>query len=671
MAYNIGAKIQLEGEKEYRQQIESIKKSQAELESQTKRLTAEFEDNANSVDYLTKKQEILNSQSDKNREKIDAITDRLDALGKEYRKNAERIDEYRKAVAQTEESLEAMRKSGDASEEALHEQENTLLNLEKALSGAERAQRKMSDSMTQLRTQLNDAETASIRTEREIRNVAKALEESSDEGEAFGDNIKDSFGSAGEVVGGFGGQLLDIMENFSKARDSGVTASDAMSAALTAGLIPAVVDLVAELKNAQAEYDKMRMDAEESLTKAKLSLGLTEEETAELAKGIERIYQEGVVDSREEATEAMTVVRRLLEETGEQAEQTARSAIAIKETFGNDYSETIKTASTIMKTFGTDSEEAFNLITNGLQSSANRSGDLLDVLNEYSNSFERIGYSSNEFLSGLIASADAGAYSIDKAADSIKEFYNGAVDASDDYREALEALGLNAEKTTEQIVSGGESGKNALQEVLKRLGSMTNETKQAQTAAKLFGSQWEDVGTEAILAFSESTKSAKRFTTETGDLIRELGTTTETWSNRMKRGFESIGPAIVNSLLGPLGTLTSMQTKIAEMLSGISRLGNGSSGLFGKGFASGTPSADPGIHPVAEEGPELVTRPSFRSFSGGERVYTAGETQRILQSTASGSTVYNLYITADISQLDDVKQLVESAKRQQLNARSR
>lgn len=51
-----------------------------------------------------------------------------------------------------------------------------------------------------------------------------------------------------------------------------------------------------------------------------------------------------------------------------------------------------------------------------------------------------------------------------------------------------------------------------------------------------------------------------------------------------------------------------------------------------EGYASGTDNATAGLHPVAEEGFEIITNPSVRNFRGGERVLNHNESVDFLKS---------------------------------------
>lgn len=97
---------------------------------------------------------------------------------------------------------------------------------------------------------------------------------------------------------------------------------------------------------------------------------------------------------------------------------------------------------------------------------------------------------------------------------------------------------------------------------------------------------------------------------------------------------ENIGARIASAL--------SSSSKITPLASGAVSMINQSSKIFGpqpydikRGYASGTLSAEPGVALVGEEGPELVM------FRGGETVYTADETERIIK----GSSDRPLYVS--------------------------
>ena len=60
----IGVVLALDGEKQFVQGVANAKKESALLQSELKKLSAEYEGNANSLDFLQKKQENLGKQTE-------------------------------------------------------------------------------------------------------------------------------------------------------------------------------------------------------------------------------------------------------------------------------------------------------------------------------------------------------------------------------------------------------------------------------------------------------------------------------------------------------------------------------------------------------------------------------------------------------------------------------
>ena len=58
--FDIGASIKLENDKEFRDAVTGINKSIRTLDSELKLVSAQYEGNANSMEALSRKQEVLN-----------------------------------------------------------------------------------------------------------------------------------------------------------------------------------------------------------------------------------------------------------------------------------------------------------------------------------------------------------------------------------------------------------------------------------------------------------------------------------------------------------------------------------------------------------------------------------------------------------------------------------
>ena len=146
-----------------------------------------------------------------------------------------------------------------------------------------------------------------------------------------------------------------------------------------------------------------------------------------------------------------------------------------------------------MKNFNISAEEAYGLIATGAQNGADKNGDLLDTLNEYSAQFAALGLSADQFMGSLVEGADAGLFSIDKVADAVKEFNIRAKDGSDSSAEAFKGLGLNSDKMFAAFAAGGETAQAAFFDTVEALNKLEDPLKRNEIGVALFGSQFEDL----------------------------------------------------------------------------------------------------------------------------------------------------------------------------------
>ena len=90
--------------------------------------------------------------------------------------------------------------------------------------------------------------------------------------------------------------------------------------------------------------------------------------------------------------------------------------------------------------------------------------------------------------------AESGAWNLDKIGDAVKEFSIRAIDGSETTKAGFKALGLNADETAAKFAAGGDTAKEAFQEVVKGLSEMEDPLAQNTAGVNLFGTMWEDLG---------------------------------------------------------------------------------------------------------------------------------------------------------------------------------
>ncbi len=221
--------------------------------------------------------------------------------------------------------------------------------------------------------------------------------------------------------------------------------------------------------------------------------GMTGDELKEFGDTTREIWKSGSGENLQEVADALVNIKQASGLAGDELKTAAESALLLKDSFGYEVSETTKAATALMKNFGITADEAYGLIAVGTQNGANKNGDLLDTLNEYGVHYKALGLDAEQFVTGLIAGAEAGSFSIDKIGDAVKEFTIRSKDGSDTTVEAFKQIGLDAETMTAAFALGGDSANAAFFQTVEALNAMEDPFAKNAAGVALFGTQFEDL----------------------------------------------------------------------------------------------------------------------------------------------------------------------------------
>lgn len=185
--------------------------------------------------------------------------------------------------------------------------------------------------------------------------------------------------------------------------------------------------------------------------------------------------------------------------TGEALDEIVVKTKALSETFGEDTNELLLAQNTLIREFGVSAEDAFNIVSTGLQSSANAQGDLLDNIKEYSSQINASGGSANDLLNILDQAGKQGIFS-DKGIDVVKEFGLRIREQTTATSDALK--GAFGEQFTKNLLEGVRNGTlsslDALKLVSKELRTVGDTAKAQTVIADVFGGPGEDAGRRFI-----------------------------------------------------------------------------------------------------------------------------------------------------------------------------
>ncbi|WP_051818827.1 phage tail tape measure protein [Streptomyces sp. NRRL S-1813] len=233
-------------------------------------------------------------------------------------------------------------------------------------------------------------------------------------------------------------------------------------------------------------------------SKLQAQLGTSNKVAAQQGKLAGKLYSSGVTDSFEGAADAIkSVMQAGLAPPGtttKQLQAIATKASDVATVFDQDLGGVTNAVSQMLRTgLAKNADQAFDVITRGLQSGADKAGDLLETVNEYGTQFSKMGLSGAQAIGIMNQAIQGGARDADVVSDALKEFSLRAVDGSDTTAAAFKSLGINAKTFVGEFSKGGASGQKALDMVFDRLRTLKGAAWQ-NTVADLFGGPGEDLG---------------------------------------------------------------------------------------------------------------------------------------------------------------------------------
>jgi phage-related minor tail protein len=300
------------------------------------------------------------------------------------------------------------------------------------------------------------------------------------------------------------------------------------------------------------------LDMSAANAKLQAQLGLGPAEAAELSKVSADVYANAWGDSTETVNTAIAGVYQNIGDTSQAEgglEGLTTKALALSETFNQEVGPTTAAVGQMLRTgLAKDADEAFDILTAGLQSGANKADDLIDTVGEYGTQWRKFGLDGETAMGLLSQGLKAGARDADIVADAIKEFSIRAIDGSVTTAAGFQAIGLDAETMAAKIAAGGDSATGALDLTLDRLRNIKDPVERSAAAVQLFGTQSEDLG-EALYALDPSSAVAAL-----GKVGGAADKVTETVGESPAKALESFKREAVQKLADVSGTFVQFAT---------------------------------------------------------------------------------------------------------------
>lgn len=456
--------------------------------------------------------------------KYNKLSKELDSTKQAYILASAGVDKYASAIKDNEKAMndeiKAFKEAGDKAGELEAKQRGLTKQAElteQAIESQKQAINKMaqefgesSTQVAQAQTKLEEFKRSAKNTDTRLDGVTNALSELKREASDVDDKV-DKAGDSLEEAGKQGNKAEDGFKSATKE-------FSALATGLAVSISTKALDMAIEAANALKESFNEVVEASNTFQG---KMGITKGESKQFLNFANELVKSGMVDSLEEAQEAITQVYQTAGKkvTPEGLKQLTKYAISFSKTFDTDVNETMRGASRMMENFGISAEEAFDLLTAGAQNGLNQSNELADNMAEYSQLFGQMGFTADETFSLLEAGLDGGAYNLDKVNDLIKEMGISLTDGR--FEENADMFS----ESTRNLFNEWKNGKATQGEVVKGMMNDFANMEGGYDALNRAGTVWSALGEDNSLKVIKAMAGASTSFGETKGSAEDLNNT--------------------------------------------------------------------------------------------------------------------------------------------------
>lgn len=502
-----GGAVKLTGESEYRKALANINQSLKEIDSEVKLVTSQYDKNDKSEKALAAQTEALTKKYDAQSQKVKAMSDNYKSLSDQ----AEKQKEKHKALGETLQSeTEKLKKIADESgktSEEYKKQAEKVSALSADYAKSEQAIAKNEQALSKARIELNNNEAALNKTANEIDKLQKEEDEttaSTDKmgsslknasndansaasggisafGVALGNLVADTISAAIKALGDLGKAAVDAFNSFDEGRDQVIYATGATGEAaeqlkqsyenVSKSIVASNADIGKAVGEVATRFGFTGKELEDATTEFLKFSKITGTDVKTSVASVSRALEKSGMSTKD-YNKMLDMLLKASQTTGVAVDRLSDSvtkyAIPMKN-LGFSTKDTIALFAQFEKT-GVNVEQAFN----GLQkAAANWAKDGKDANTEFealmnsiknaptdieatTKATEIFGTKTGPELSAAIR---AGKFEVDdmvrvlnSSKGTLDSTFDGALDASDDMKLALQNVKTELGKTMDKLI---------------------------------------------------------------------------------------------------------------------------------------------------------------------------------------------------------------------------
>lgn len=437
--------LKLEGESEYKAQLKSISQEMSLLKSELAASESAFRDQANSMEALESKGEILQKQYEAQAQKIETLSAALEQAKAAQTNAADTVEEYRSKLEAAEREMERLQNSTEDTTEEEAALAAEIERLKQGLSDAEVVQQKATNTVNRYQKELNYAEVGLNALDDEIAKNAQYMEEARTSADGCATSI-DQFGKAT-------GQAADNVDNLAS-----LIAADRFSAGLNA--------IETASKKAAEGLINLANESQEARAIIAKATGATGDELDALRDSIWNVLQEvGSIDVSDAAA-AIGEINTRLGSTGRLLEEQTVLFARFATVTNQDVTGAVESVTRLLRSWGVETS------------------DLSSVLDRLTVAGQKSGIAVNSLTESLVnnyAYFQQLGFTLDESIALLSQFELNGVNAST----AIQGL----KKAVSTLTSDGKNAAAGLQEYIDKIKNAGSETEATSIAIEVFGTR--------------------------------------------------------------------------------------------------------------------------------------------------------------------------------------
>lgn len=496
----IGAVIALDGESQFKKSVSACNTSLKTMKSEMSLVTEQFKGQANSMDALRARHEVLEKTLNKSVDLQSELEKALENSQKNYASAGTQLDGYRKQLEEATSSLSKLEKqqsenADDSLAQQIKEQKEEMERLTDIVNRGEKAYAKAESSVETWQQKLNDAKIQVVRLQREIDTNNSYMEEASRSADGCAHSI-DEMGRR-------------IKESTAQTSTSVEKLTDDVESFFTVDKVTEYADAVSEAfqQVAQSAYDALQ-DLDEGYDTILTKTGASGDTLAGFTKIADKIYGD-LPSTMSDIGVAVGEVNTRFGSTGDELDDLSRKFLKFSNINGTNLNSSIDGVQASMASFNVEAKDA---------------GKVLDVMNKAG---QNTGISMDALQSTLLQNAS-----------SFREM-DMDIYQSIDFVSRLEKSGID----TAQVMAGlkkayqtsareGKSFQDSLVDIQETLVHAEDSTEASKRAVELFGKSYGSIATavkDGRLSFTGMSDSMTLLKDSTDSVNKTFDDSLDTW----------------------------------------------------------------------------------------------------------------------------------------------